>query len=222
MTTKKQPSTDGDDEPFVLNKHKFPWHRELLSSELSPQAKVIGGWFAFHGLNSNGKLVTTHRRIVNETRIPYRTTQRAVAELVAHDFLMRDPQPGGENSYVFVPAFQRQQWLDEEALERQVEADEQEREERERQREAAEKWCRAEESWLRNELFLLAARGGAPDDKSAEWAAQVIDNARLKIETARNGCRQLEAHPARLVLDGLDAELAAGAAAAGAASGGVL
>lgn len=216
MVTKKpgkQSSADGgDDKPFVLNKHKFPWHKELLESELSPQAKVIGGWFAFHGLNSNGKLVTTHRRIVNETRIPYRTTQRAVAELAAHHFLLRDEQRGGENSYVFVPAFTRQQWLDDEALDRQLEAEDQERDERERQREAAEEWCRTEESWLRAELVSLAELGGAPGHKSAAWADQVMVNAQRKIATARNGGGQLETHPARVVLDGLDAELAAGAA----------
>ncbi len=217
MVTKKpgnQTSTDGGGgEPFVLNKHKFPWHKELLASELSPQAKVIGGWFAFHGLGKNGKLTATYRRIVNETRIPHRTTRYAIKELVAQYFLFCDVQPGNTaNLYTFVPAFQRQEWLDEEADARQAEAEEQQRAERERQRQAFEEWCHVEESWLRDELVSLAACGGAPVHKAAAWADQVMADARLKIAIAHNGGRQLAAHPARVQLDGLDAERAAGAA----------
>ncbi|MGV0720638.1 hypothetical protein ABQF17_17545 [Mycolicibacterium elephantis] len=199
---------DGDE--FNLNREKFVWHRELLASKLSPQAKVIGGWFAFHGIRSNGKRDVTHSHLASEVGIPHRTTRYAVKELVEHHFLFCDVQPGnGANVYTFVTAATRQAIRDDEQADAEAAAEQAAKEQRRLDREAVEQWLHGEETWLRHELLTLAERGGAPEHLAARWRDHMMDKARREIESARSGGRQLAAHPARETLDGLDAARAA-------------
>lgn len=209
----EKPSTGGDAEPFNLNRQKFLWHKELLASELSPHAKVIGGWFMFHGISSHGKLAATYRRIVNETRIPHRTTRRAVAELVDHDYLWCDRQAANAaNLYGLVTTFDREDMREERQIAAEEQAKELQRADRQRADEDAEAWRHAENAWLRGALLELATDGGAPAHQAAEWRDAVMADAQWQIDVAHNRGRRIEVHPAREVLDGLDAAQAAEAA----------
>ncbi|MGV0796052.1 hypothetical protein ABQF26_03735 [Mycolicibacterium elephantis] len=204
----KTRNDDGDE--FNLNREKFVWHRELLASKLSPQAKVIGGWFAFHGIRSNGKRDVTHSHLASEVGIPHRTTRYAVKELVENHFLFCDAQPGnGANLYTLITAATRQEIRDDEQADAEAAAEEAAKEQRRLDREAYDQWLHGEEIWLRHELLALAVSGGAPEHLAARWRDQMMDKARREIESARSGGRTLAAHPAREVLDGLDAARAA-------------